>query len=110
VQFSPFFCYFFPLGSKYSPENFFLEHPRHTGYVLPLSAVKMTLVLLLYIECYLVLKSNENLVIEDRVVKSESVKIYRLRLRPQSNILTRYSNTRALIATVTIRLILKYRL
>jgi hypothetical protein len=40
----------------------------------------------------------------------ESVKMYRLRLRPQSKILTRYSNSRALIATVTIRLILKCRL
>jgi hypothetical protein len=36
------------------------------------------------------------------------VKIYRL--RTQSKILTRYSKSRALIATVTIRLILKYRL
>jgi hypothetical protein len=41
---------------------------------------------------------------------SESVKTYRPRLRPQFKILTRYSNSRALIATVTIRLILKYRL
>jgi hypothetical protein len=40
----------------------------------------------------------------------ESVKMYRLRLCPQSKILTRYSNSRALIATVTIRLVLKYRL
>jgi hypothetical protein len=38
----------------------------------------------------------------------ESVKTYRL--RPQSKILARYSKSRALIATVTIRLILKYRL
>jgi hypothetical protein len=37
-------------------------------------------------------------------------KMYRLRLRPQSKILSRYSISRALIATVTIRLILKYRL
>jgi hypothetical protein len=37
-------------------------------------------------------------------VESESVKMYRL--RPQSKILTRYSNSRALIATVTIRLTL----
>jgi hypothetical protein len=34
----------------------------------------------------------------------------RLRLRPQPKISTRYSNTRDLIATVTIRLILIYRL
>jgi hypothetical protein len=32
------------------------------------------------------------------------------RLRPKSKILTRHSNSRALVATVTIRLILKYRL
>jgi hypothetical protein len=43
-------------------------------------------------------------------VESESVKMYRLRLRTQSKILTRYSNSRALIATITIRLRLKYRL
>jgi hypothetical protein len=43
-----------------------------------------------------------------RGVESESVKMYRL--RPQSKILTRYSNPRAVIATVTIRLVLKYRL
>jgi hypothetical protein len=47
---------------------------------------------------------------KDFSVESESVKIYRLQLRPQSKILTRYSNSRGLIATVTIRLILKYRL
>jgi hypothetical protein len=41
-------------------------------------------------------------------VESESVKMYRL--RPQSKTLTRYSNSRALTATVTFRLILKYRL
>jgi hypothetical protein len=35
-------------------------------------------------------------------------KKYQLQLRPQSKVLTRYSNSRALIATVTIRLILKY--
>jgi hypothetical protein len=35
-------------------------------------------------------------------------KMYRLRLQPQSKILTRYSKSRALVATVTIRLILKY--
>jgi hypothetical protein len=54
-----------------------------------------------------------------RAVESESEGIlggvgvgknYRLRLRPQSKILTRYSKPRALIATVTIRLLLKYRL
>jgi hypothetical protein len=44
------------------------------------------------------------------LVESDSVKIYRPRLRPESKILTRYSNSRALIATVTIRLVLKYRL
>jgi hypothetical protein len=38
------------------------------------------------------------------------VNIFRLRLRPQSNILSRFFNSRALIATVTIRLIFKYRL
>jgi Mn2+/Fe2+ NRAMP family transporter len=43
-------------------------------------------------------------------VESESVNMYRLRIRPQSKILTRYSITRALIATITVRLILKYRL
>jgi hypothetical protein len=43
-------------------------------------------------------------------VESESVEMYRLRLRPQSKILTRYSNPRALIATVTVSLILKNRL
>jgi hypothetical protein len=40
-------------------------------------------------------------------VESESVKMYRLRLRPQFKILSRYSKFRALIATVTIRLTLK---
>jgi hypothetical protein len=43
-------------------------------------------------------------------VESESVKMYRLRLLPQSKILTRYANSKALIATVTIRLTLKCRL
>jgi hypothetical protein len=45
-----------------------------------------------------------------RAVELESVKMYRLRLRPQSKILTRYSKPRTLIATVTVRLMLKYRL
>jgi hypothetical protein len=52
-----------------------------------------------------------------RAVESEGIfgavrvgKKYRLRHRPQSKILTRHSNPRALTATVTIRLILKYRL
>jgi hypothetical protein len=54
--------------------------------------------------------TSRNLVVLRRAVESESVKMYRLRLRPQSKILTRYSNSRALIATVTIRFILKYRL
>jgi hypothetical protein len=43
-------------------------------------------------------------------VELESTKMYRLRLRPQSKIFTRYSNSRALIAKVTIRFIFKYRL
>jgi hypothetical protein len=45
-----------------------------------------------------------------RAVESESVKMYRLRLRPQSKTISRYSKSRTLIAAVTIRLILKYRL
>jgi hypothetical protein len=48
--------------------------------------------------------------VSSRAVESESVKEYRLRLLPQSKILSRYCNSRDLIATVTIRLILKYRL
>jgi hypothetical protein len=40
----------------------------------------------------------------------ESVKCTDSRLRPQSKIITRYSKSRALIATITIRLILEYRL
>jgi hypothetical protein len=42
--------------------------------------------------------------------ESKSVKTYRLRLRTQSKILTRYSKPRALVAAVTIRFILKCRL
>jgi hypothetical protein len=42
-------------------------------------------------------------------VESESVKMYQLRLRPQSKILITYSKFRALIATITIRLKICYK-
>jgi hypothetical protein len=52
----------------------------------------------------------KNETLEIRTVDSESESVKMCRLRPQSKILTRYSKSRALIATVTVRLILKYRL
>jgi hypothetical protein len=62
-------------------------------------------------------QSQQETLVITRDVESEGIlggvgvgKTYRLRLQPQSKILTRHSNTRALIATVTIRLILKYTL
>jgi len=64
VRSSPFFLYFLPLQSKYSPQHNSVEHPQCIEYVLPLSLTYMRLVILVFNEFCLVLKSDENLVLE----------------------------------------------
>jgi hypothetical protein len=85
--------------------------PPHFHFRLSATAIMSFMLVLCLTSAFVTLLLHRACsILHSRAVELESVKMYQLRLRPQSKILTRYSNSTALIARVTIRLILKYRL